>query len=157
MIEAELEQKIITAIRGFAPSDVMVRGAWDVALSGDVKGHETSTAPAFVAVRVSQSEAEPSDLSKEKFPAGVSVVVRAESDPRGQMFAAICGGLTTLIRNWRRDKNGEMREALTPDSNSFRPDGVAKDGGDPPAFDSERRIWTFTASFTIHGHVALTA
>ena len=150
MIEKLLESAIMAQLAAVLPQGTEIVGAWQTSAPGVVKGSESGTAAAFVAVAVSPRSFETFTTPKANFAVAISLKVRAERDPQGALFTSCADAMLALLQQWQTSLPA-VRTAMSVDG--FTPHGMRIDGGQITT-DAEAEALVVAESFTVRGIVS---
>ena len=149
MTEALLESAVMARLAEVLPQGVEIVGAWQTFAAGLVKGQDTGEADARAEVVASPRSFDNFTTPSANFPIAVTLKVRAERDPQGELFAACADALLALLQSWQTSI-AAVKSALAVDG--FAPCGVKLDGGEV-SFDEDAVAYVVSETFTVRGVV----
>lgn len=145
LAEKEIEEKV----RGFAvealkPLTPAVKGSWDIAEDGEVKGTEEPCG-SVLAIAVGLRSYDGFDSPQCDIPCAIAFSVRRDIDPTGSDAVEASERLMRLFHSWNADADRVCDDLHT---DSFSPAGFRLDGGENT---QTADAWTVTINFTLRG------
>lgn len=155
MIEKTIEANIIAAVEALGLPGLVVRGAWQPAAVGKVKGEETeSSAPAALAVAVAPRALEQFGFGICSMDVRLALAVRADLCPTGAAIETYAEPIADLLETWNATMDCDHDCGLAV-AGRFQPGGLQMTGGEGPTFDRQLAIWSVTFSFSLRGVATL--
>lgn len=155
MIEKTIEANIIAAVEALGLDGLVVRGAWQAAAVGTVKGAETeSSAPAALAVAVSPRAFEQFGFGICSMDVRLVLAVRTDLCPTGAELETFADPIANLLETWNATMDCDHDCGLAV-SGRFQPGGLQMTGGEGPTFDRQLSIWSVTFNFSLRGVATL--
>ena len=148
MIEREIEASLVRRIKAMGLDGVRVRGLWEPAEAGTVKGEEGREA-ACITVCVSPKQFESFGLCEVSMAVTLELAVRIDMDPTGGTVPEVWERLAALLEEWNMAETGADLADFAVEG--FDPGGVQVSGGEGPAFDGG--AWTVSQGLTLRGTV----
>lgn len=148
MIEASLEECVITAINALGLSDVDIAGFWEAAPNGGVKLAEgSSAATIYVVARPLVFEAFARPVADEEIT--VVLAVPVERDETAAHFHTLAAALFSRVLQWQLSI-ADVKATFAVDG--FAPCGARLSSGDA-SYDQQRRAWTCSWTVIVRGVV----
>ena len=149
MLEKDVEDAIVSAVDGLAIQGLVVRGSWQVAAAGLVKGAEGDCTAALV-VKVAPRSFPTFGICEVDLAVTLALAVRADLDADGAKLVEYTDAIGELIQGWNLVEAGdELTDLSVP--GVFEPGGVQVTGGTGPEF--ENGAWTVVQNLTLRGTV----
>lgn len=150
MVEMELEEKIVDAVKALGVEGLAVKGLWQTASSGDLKGLEDAAAPAAAAVMVGPKSFDRYGICEASFDCAIALAVRMDLDASGRILAHAAAAVSDLLQRWNLVESGDGLADLAT-RGGFAPGGVQLSGGSGPTLADG--AWAATWDFTVRGTV----
>lgn len=149
LIQRELEAKVMSYLakeieaRGL---DVALTGAWQTSESGLVKWVEsTSGKGAIISVALSAPQRETFSLPSVTFSANISLFVRGELDPTGDLLAAAAEVIQDALDEWQTETY--QHRFIRFDLPGLSVDEIALEGAASPVVNESIISVTYSARF----------
>ncbi len=152
-IEAKVKDALAAAFAAAGLATARMRGAWDVAGEGAVKG-EDGGCPVTCAVAVGVRSRESYEVPYADFACSAAVSVLAASSPDGSALCAYASAVMDALERWYADPD-LLCDALRGDGDgeTFLAAGLRVSGGSAPAYSEESGAWTVAVDFELRGVV----
>lgn len=150
LVEKEIEKAICQAVEALAMDGVEVRGSWQSAAAGEVKGMD-ETSRAIVAVSVSPRRFATFGLCNASVDVDIAVALRCDKCPTGAEIEDVLAPMAVLMSSWQLADADGLLDLVIPDA--FYPGGVLMQGGEAPMYNDAARAWTVSQRLTITGTI----
>jgi hypothetical protein len=151
ILEKVIEEKVVSLLRERIDNPaVVVCGAWDVAIAGEVKGEEQAGEAARLLVAASAPAFDTYESGVAEVAVSFALVVRKEASPNGALLVELLDAVEQLRLPFQFDR-AHLATLETP---AFAVCGARVDAGDPPAYHAAANAWTVARSLVLKGVIA---
>ena len=148
LAEKEIEEKVKSFVAdALKPLTPTVKGSWDIAEEGEVKGREEPSST-ILAIAVGLRSYASFDSPQCDIPCAIVFSVRRDMNPTGSEAVEASEKLMALFHKWNSDADRVCDDLST---DSFGVGGFKLDGGE---MRHDADAWRVGISFTLRGVIA---
>lgn len=149
MIEKDLEDRVIAAIRALSVSNLTVLGSWSM------PEDETPETVATLTVTVAPRSYSRFTVCEATFSVSLDIAVSSAIDRDGAIFVAAAGAVSDLLHTWNMNRENEAKIALSIDG-ELAIGGIRAGAGGAPYLDRVAGRRTVSFNFEAIGFIAHT-
>lgn len=145
LAEKEIEEKVRGIVaEALKPLEPDIKGSWDIAEEGEVKGREEPCGT-VLAIAVGLRSYDGFDSPQCDIPCAIVFSVRRDMNPTGSEAVEASEKLMRLFHSWNADADKVCDDLQTA---SFSPAGFRLGGGEMRQTED---AWTVSINFTLRG------
>ena len=146
MIEKDLEDRVIAAIRALNVSNLTVLGSWSM------PEDETPETVATLTVTVAPRSYSRFTVCEATFSVSLDIAVSSAIDRDGTIFVAAAGAVSDLLHAWNMNRANEAKTALSIDGD-LKVGGIRAGAGEAPYLDRAAGRRTVSFNFEAIGFI----